>query len=744
MLDATHTVPGPLDHSARATLAVLEFGAPLLAWGALAAAIPVVIHLVLRPRTRQQILPTLRFLRTAHQTTNRMHRLKRFILLATRMLILALIALLLMRPTWRRSAAAVQASTLGLPDGPVSAVLVFDTSPSMGFRKQGQALLAWSAQQAREILGDPRLFPPGSQVALVSGSKKTQSMGWMEAGAAAKRAATLTIEDVDIGCTRLLEQACTLVTKGKYPAREIYLFSDLSRHAFTGTFPPAPPELKALCVVDVGAEDGANAALAPLQLPGRSLPADLPLEISARLDASRADWSGQILVEVDGTPRSTQDAGRIEAGTRRDIALHVPPLSPGVHRLSVRLSPGDALPCDDQRFGVLVTAASPTITLITGDPPGEVPQLLAAMIAPPALPQQQHRFALRVRGIDSLTRDLLAGQTWVILADIAAITEPHWRLLQAYANAGGSLLTIPGPAVSATGYALGGDVLPAIPQSVQPLDNPMTLAAAELSHPYLAPFRTEDVDSINARPAIQRLLLGPPQPGARTIAPFADGRPALLERRIGAGRSVLLAFSPHRDWGEFGTQAGPFLVLLQTILSDAAPAPQGIAAYRAGQAVAFTTTQPAAEISIRPETGPPLAVPVFTGRAVLPTDRAGAFRVSHDATSNTPLLTYSVDIAPEESDLTRIPDAELLAKLPPLRSRIVRNLDELNRVRAPGATGWSLLVPVLLLAIALMWFESVFSNRFFGTRQPAPRPAGAGGTQPFPELAGFEKPSESA
>ena len=34
---------------------------------------------------------------------------------------------------------------------------------------------------------------------------------------------------------------------------------------------------------------------------------------------------------------------------------------------------------------------------------------------------------------------------------------------------------------------------------------------------------------------------------------------------------MLLAFSPHRDWGGFGTQAGPCLGLLQTILSDAAP-----------------------------------------------------------------------------------------------------------------------------------------------------------------------------
>src|SRR5262245_56795419 len=97
---------GPSSAISPPVIGVLEFAAPALAWGAAAVALPVVIHLMLRPRPRRQVLPTLRFLLAAAQSANRMHRLKRLLLLACRMLVVLLLIALLMRPTWRRGAGA--------------------------------------------------------------------------------------------------------------------------------------------------------------------------------------------------------------------------------------------------------------------------------------------------------------------------------------------------------------------------------------------------------------------------------------------------------------------------------------------------------------------------------------------------------------------------------------------------------------------------------------------------------------
>src|SRR5262245_6554641 len=103
-------------------IGIIELAAPTLAWGAIACAVPVLVHLLLRPRPRRQMLPTLRFLLQVQQSANRMHRLKRFLLLACRMLLVLLLVLLLMRPSYRAASANAAAGPRRPAPGPVSAV----------------------------------------------------------------------------------------------------------------------------------------------------------------------------------------------------------------------------------------------------------------------------------------------------------------------------------------------------------------------------------------------------------------------------------------------------------------------------------------------------------------------------------------------------------------------------------------------------------------------------------------------
>src|SRR5438876_7706747 len=79
--------------------------------GALAAlAIPIVIHLVFRQKTRKVELGTLRFLRVVLEHNARRRRVMRWLLLALRLACVALLAVLFARPYWLayRSAGAKQ------------------------------------------------------------------------------------------------------------------------------------------------------------------------------------------------------------------------------------------------------------------------------------------------------------------------------------------------------------------------------------------------------------------------------------------------------------------------------------------------------------------------------------------------------------------------------------------------------------------------------------------------------------
>ena len=78
------------------------FGMSLIHAGFLAAAaavsIPILIHLLLRPRARQVSIGTLRFLRLAIKETRRRRKIRRWLLLAMRTAAVLLLALLFARP----------------------------------------------------------------------------------------------------------------------------------------------------------------------------------------------------------------------------------------------------------------------------------------------------------------------------------------------------------------------------------------------------------------------------------------------------------------------------------------------------------------------------------------------------------------------------------------------------------------------------------------------------------------------
>ena len=96
-------------------------------WGSVAAAAPVIIHLLMRSKARKVTLPTLRFVKTTHRANYAKLKLKHLILLAMRMAAIVLAVLLLARvflPGHR--------SPGGGASVPLAMVVVVDNSASMG------------------------------------------------------------------------------------------------------------------------------------------------------------------------------------------------------------------------------------------------------------------------------------------------------------------------------------------------------------------------------------------------------------------------------------------------------------------------------------------------------------------------------------------------------------------------------------------------------------------------------------
>ena len=113
--------------------------------GLAALGIPVLVHLVYGRRARPVQLGTLRFLKIVLQENVRRRRLKRWLLLALRMICVALVVLLFARPY-------LVAQDSGGEQRLV--ILLIDRSASMGLKSDGLRLLDVAIREANKIVAD--------------------------------------------------------------------------------------------------------------------------------------------------------------------------------------------------------------------------------------------------------------------------------------------------------------------------------------------------------------------------------------------------------------------------------------------------------------------------------------------------------------------------------------------------------------------------------------------------------------
>ena len=128
---------------------------PLLLFGLIAIAIPILIHLLMRQRPKPRAWAAMQWLRAAVEVAQRRYRLTNLLLLLMRCLIAMLIALAVARP-----------SLVGLGQSG-SLILVVDTSTSMGPTAAGSQLEATTRRLEAALPsrpGDVRIITIGAEI----------------------------------------------------------------------------------------------------------------------------------------------------------------------------------------------------------------------------------------------------------------------------------------------------------------------------------------------------------------------------------------------------------------------------------------------------------------------------------------------------------------------------------------------------------------------------------------------------
>ncbi|WP_165073479.1 BatA domain-containing protein [Paludisphaera rhizosphaerae] len=555
-----------------------------LAAGAALAALPVILHLFMRPTPKHVVFPALRLIRERQKRSKKKMKIKNWLLLAARMLLLALMALALARPRLHSE------TPLGDDSVPTALGLVFDTSLSMGYKQNDKTLLDLAKERAREIVA--RL--PDTSLVFVADSADPGIPVGLSPSAARQKIDDRTIRPVNRPLNMAMGQVYSAVADCDRPRREVYVLSDLTKNAWNVSQPAEGREKVekaaasgskiATVVLRVGTEERENVSIDEAALTSEAAPQGEPVEIRA-LIRSHGAKPAQRLAEfyLDGVKKD-QKSVEIPPNGQTEVRFLTPPrLKEGeAHRGEIRLTGApDPMAFDDARFLTFETRPPLKVLLISDLNDDAV--YVASALNPEPTPGATGGFQLetiRPTDLAARFRDSLKTYAAVFLLNVQKLDDSGWGLLNAYVHEGGGLVVGAGDRCQPANYngPIPSQILPGqLADPASPPGEGITFGkVADATHPLFGRYTNEFDAQFAAMPVYHYWKLQG-QPAGRVLLPFADGAPALVERTFKGARTgrVLLWTTPlarraqrsdRSAWNEFPNVGWVFpWVMNQTI-----------------------------------------------------------------------------------------------------------------------------------------------------------------------------------
>jgi hypothetical protein len=710
----------------------VTFEHPLLALGAFAGLIPPLLHLFDRRKPRPLPFAAMEFLLRAKRSGARSLRLRRILLMAARMALLAAIPLALARPH-RIAKASTSPATLA---GPKATVLLLDASGSMRYRRGGTTLFHEAQEAAKRRLQDLQNEEPVSVQICAARSPAVPLPGFDRLAArSAIEQAQASMEPADIAVC--LEAAGQALASSTLPAKRIVVFTDLTAAGWDLNRPlPDIPTGSTTVKPEVEVDDVArgpmpNIGLSDLEI--RSAPSVGPhgyeLSFLVHNYSDTAVQNVPLNLKVGERTLARGFADVAAQGTARKVLAAS--FDPGA-RVEGRIeTTADAL-TEDDAIPFVVAVPRQVRVLVVDGAASSLRYLDEAFFTLTAL--QAAEGAMQVRSIDpdSLTvADLTSAAAAtndldaVLLLNVRSLSKDVAAALKHFVDKGGGLFIAMGDRVDpdALNESLG-SLLPASLRLVKTAAPPPGEAAgsegagttvtgrsaARLSQidytsPVFQAFDSATREGLLEAKFYRYLLVEPPPSGSHVLAAYDDGSPAILAANRGAGRVVLYTSSASREWTDWPIRVSFVPVIQQIVLGlagvvDTKPSAPDVV----GTTHFFAASVPPMLAAIAPSGHEIPVEPDGLGRTgVGPLTEVGIYRVKlkEAGTRASTAPDFAVAFDPRESDTRRLDGSELAARQGARVSTTTGPLDEEHR----GVPLWTELLgaaALLFLAESLL------------------------------------------
>jgi hypothetical protein len=615
---------------------------PILIAGVALVGLPILLHLILKQEPKRLPFPALRFLQAKQRTTSRKLKLRHFVLLAMRMLLIALFAVALFQPKIPATFSGVSAG-LDFGEGrPLAVVVVIDTTPSMGYTADRRTRLDEAVRRAVELVDR---LPGASRVAVLTTAEPFAPWELSPADARRRLEGLKTPDGSGLPVTSVLPNAYQLFAAldaesgslGADPLpRLVAVFTDRTAESWkadrTDDLTAAADRLAApkpvYLLFDVGVEQPANVSLLAAEVRPAVVPVGAAVAVTATVQATGpAVPAARVKCRLTDTGATAANDVALPAGVPTATTFTFRDLKPGLHQAEVTLEAPDNLGpdgvpgFDNVRYVTFRVGESRKILTVCDDPTDAAFWQLAH--------RQKGEFACDVV-TPATVKDFAAYDVVCFLslndpAKPLADGESLWAKASRYVSRGGRLLVAPGgldqitlasydpngPAQGLMPGRLAGVIdtsaLPAPANATEPdrrLGVSWFLAGDDaLRHPMMAPFKdwqlSGKVDFLRTPRRAWKFWEVEASPEAVVVRyddspDAAQRRPAVLERGVGSGKVLLLTtrmdspWDAERKWNDYyETAESSWGVVFPNLLAKylAGDSAEGLFQYTAGRAV---------------------------------------------------------------------------------------------------------------------------------------------------------------
>ena len=577
--------------------------------GLAALAVPVLIHLFFRLKTKRVELGTIRFLRAVLEENARRRKVMRWLLLALRMLFVALLVGLFARPYFTAAATGSDKELL---------VILIDQSATMQLKGENGRLIDQAIAEAKRLIEtagtqtrfEVAFFDHDVHPVTDSNSKNQEPRAKHQIRSD-ELLAKLQAPTASFGATNFgvaFAWAHDICVKAPAGVKQLHLFTDMQQSGLDWTeVEPLPVEVKSH-LHDLGRPVVNNVAVTEVRTPRLWVrPGETPTirasvlhggtfaleEVAIVLEVGRVEQSGRgqkserqkselrgqksaaltsavLTSEALSSSRTDfsklaeritkRERVKLEPGATVMLDFELPALSEGLWQGRVTVEYDDDLPFDNQRFFAISATPAYRVLVLSGAADGasitgETYFLDAALrLANEGDSYSESPFApTLVTYADGTTLPKLADFDAVVLANVADVAKPDADQLASFVRSGGGLLVFTGDRVTNTSCSTltdAGLTVGEIGETKVTNDLPWRIKEFDGKHPVFEPLSDPQHGDL------RRLIFAAytkvtPSADANVLAQFSTGDAAVVERGLGDGTLLWVTTSCGRDWSDW-------------------------------------------------------------------------------------------------------------------------------------------------------------------------------------------------